>query len=178
MADGQSQITSQIDEDEGLINDLHQVAFLVDHQPIRASCFSPTNPQFFVLGTNSKSLKFCRLHSSFVQGLTDVESTQTEGIQIVHEETEHHNGSIYCVDWSQMSRLVATGSNDKLIKILQVPDFEHASIEDQEQIWKDVKELELVGHKAIVRTVCFKPFDPTTLLSGGYLEKDVKVWNT
>ena len=39
-------------------------------------------------------------------------------------------------------------------------------------------ELELVGHKAIVRTVCFNPMDPTVLLSGGLMENDVKVWDT
>ena len=38
--------------------------------------------------------------------------------------------------------------------------------------------MELVGHKAIVRTVCFNPIDPTVLLSGGLMESDVKVWDT
>jgi hypothetical protein len=28
------------------------------------------------------------------------------------------------VDWSKTSRLVATGSNDKMIKILIAPDFD------------------------------------------------------
>lgn len=39
-------------------------------------------------------------------------------------------------------------------------------------------ELELSGHKAIVRTVCFNPIDPTVLLSGGLMENEVKVWDT
>lgn len=38
--------------------------------------------------------------------------------------------------------------------------------------------MELSGHKAIVRTVCFNPIDPTVLLSGGLMESDVKVWDT
>jgi WD40 repeat protein len=38
--------------------------------------------------------------------------------------------------------------------------------------------MELKGHKAIVRTVCFNPLDPTILLSGGLMENDVKVWDT
>lgn len=38
--------------------------------------------------------------------------------------------------------------------------------------------MELAGHKAIVRTVCFNPIDPTVLLSGGLMESDVKVWDT
>ena len=46
----------------------------------------------------------------------------TKGIQVVYEENDHHNGSIYCVDWSRTSNLVATGSNDKMIKILVTPE--------------------------------------------------------
>ena len=40
------------------------------------------------------------------------------------------------------------------------------------------QELELLGHKAIVRTVCFNPIDPTCLLSGGLMENELKVWDT
>ena len=92
---------------------------------------------------------------------------------MVFEELDHHNGSIYCVDWSRTSRLVATGSNDKMIKIIVTPNFEE---NDGEQ--KDILQMELKGHKAIVRTVCFNPLDPTVLLSGGLMENDVKVWDT
>ena len=38
-------------------------------------------------------------------------------------------------------------------------------------------ELELKGHQAIVRTICFNPLDPTMLLSGGHMENDIKVWD-
>ena len=41
-----------------------------------------------------------------------------------------------------------------------------------------MKQMELIGHKAIVRTVQFNPLDPTVLLSGGLMESDVKVWDT
>ena len=54
------------------------------------------------------------------------------GIKVVFEQQEHHNGSIYCVDWSKTSRLVATGSNDKLIKILIAPNFEDLDQVDDE----------------------------------------------
>ena len=40
---------------------LSQVAVLFDSQPIRAACFSPNQVEYFALGTNSKSLKFCKL---------------------------------------------------------------------------------------------------------------------
>lgn len=34
-------------------------------------------------------------------------------IKVVFEQVNHHEGSIYCVDWSRTERLIATGSNDK-----------------------------------------------------------------
>lgn len=54
-------------------------------------------------------------------------------IDVIFEQQDHHNGSIYCVDWSRTSRLVATGSNDKMIKILVTPLFEQ--IENGEDGW-------------------------------------------
>ena len=102
---------------------------------------------------------------------------QSEGIQVIYEQPEHHIGSIYCVDWSKTSRLVATGSNDKMIKILVTPNFEE--VDNDQKAWQnEAKEMELKGHKGIVRTVCFNPIDPTILLSGGLMENDVKVWDT
>ena len=54
-----------------------------------------------------------------------------------------------------------------MIKILIAPNFEQDDENDQP---KDVMELELVGHKAIVRTVCFNPVDPNSLWSS------FKIW--
>lgn len=31
---------------------------------------------------------------------------------------KHHKGSIYCVAWSHCGQLLATGSNDKFVKVL------------------------------------------------------------
>lgn len=42
------------------ISNMGQMAILKDVQPIRATCFSPQG-DFFVLGTNSKALKICKL---------------------------------------------------------------------------------------------------------------------
>ena len=38
--------------------------------------------------------------------------------------------------------------------------------------------MTLSGHQAIVRTVCFNPTNDLILLSGGQIDKDVKVWNS
>ena len=79
-------------------------------------------------------------------------------------------GSIYCVDWSRTERLIASGSNDRLIKLLVVPNLHEGN--------HQILELTLSGHQAIVRTVCFNPTDDLQLLSGGQTDKDVKVWNS
>ena len=114
--------------DPSIIAQMQQIAVHYDSQPIRAACFSPNNDSYFVLGTNSKSLKFCKMSQALINSLTGQGSfpDQSEGIQVIYEQPEHHIGSIYCVDWSNTSRLVATGSNDKMIKILVTPNFEEA----------------------------------------------------
>lgn len=82
--------------------------------------------------------------SSSIIGQTegDMKSQESDGdgIKVIYEQFEHHNGSIYCIDWSRTSRLVATGSNDKMIKILVTPNFEEE--EKDQAIWQEeVREM-------------------------------------
>lgn len=110
-----------------IISQMREVGMLKDSHPIRTACFSPNSADFFVIGTNSKSLKFCRLSPNIINQEADNRSQYSQhgnGIEVIYEQFDHHNGSIYCVDWSRTSRLVATGSNDKMIKILVTPNFE------------------------------------------------------
>jgi WD40 repeat protein len=89
-----------------------------------------------VLGTNSKSLKFCKISSSILAPFGvggDESQSGDKGIQVIFEEPDHHNGSIYCVDWSKTSRLVATGSNDKMIKIMVTPNFEELDADEEQK---------------------------------------------
>ena len=44
------------------------------------------------------------------------------------EKTNHHYGSIYTVDWSNTGRFIASGSNDKIVKIISVPSFQNQVI--------------------------------------------------
>lgn len=67
-------------------------------------------------------------------------------IPIVFDQLNHHDGSIYCIDWSENERLIATGSNDKQIKLLVNPLM-------QESDSSNILELSLTGHAAKVRTV-------------------------
>lgn len=45
---------------------MKQVGVLKDTHPIRTACFSPNSAEFFVIGTNSKSLKFCKLSQNII----------------------------------------------------------------------------------------------------------------
>jgi len=157
---------------ESNISALVQKAIHFDVQPIRTACFSP-NGDYFALGTNSKCLKICslpKLNSDDEEGDNAYERSDEE-INVVFEQMNHHQGSIYCIDWSRTGRLIATGSNDKTIKLLVCPDFNN----DQSS---DILELQLEGHQAIVRTVCFNPSNDLNLLSGGHLDPDLKVWDS
>ena len=62
------------------IQEMHQVAMLSDSQPIRAACFSPNNSEYFVLGTNSKSLKFCRLRQSVIDAIMSKGKGMSKGV--------------------------------------------------------------------------------------------------
>jgi WD40 repeat protein len=116
------------------------------------------------LGTNSKSLKICaipNLNFDDEDELGDIASSGDQKLSILFENENHHNGSLYCIDWSRTSRLIASGSNDRTIKILVCPDLEN------QQNHQELLVLPLIGHSAIVRTVCFNPIDEFMLLSGG-----------
>jgi len=104
---------------------LVQKAIHFDVQPIRTSCFSP-NGDYFALGTNSKCLKICtlpRLNSDDEEDSYHRKDGSQEEVNVIFEQMNHHQGSIYCIDWSRTGRLIATGSNDKTIKLLVCPDF-------------------------------------------------------
>ena len=86
-----------------------------------------------------------------------------DDIKMVFEQANHHMGSIYCLDWSLSGRLIASGSNDRLIKLMVVPSL------DESFYGKDYETLELIisGHEGTVRSVCFEPTNDLILLSGG-----------
>jgi len=64
-------------------------------------------------------------------------------IQVIHEKTNVHFGSIYCVDWSNDGSLVASGSNDVQIHILKLSEYEYG------------EGFILQGHIATVRCLAF-----------------------
>lgn len=38
---------------------------------------------------------------------------------VLFKRTKHHKGSIYCMAWSPQGDLIATGSNDKTVKLMR-----------------------------------------------------------
>lgn len=89
--------------------------------------------------------------------------TDLDDIKMVFEQSNHHLGSIYCLDWSVSGRLIASGSNDRLVKLMVVPNL------DESLYGKDQETLELTvhGHEGTIRSVCFEPRNDLILLSGG-----------
>jgi WD40 repeat protein len=143
-----------------------QAGHLSDTHPIRAAIFS-ADGEYFAIGTNSKSLRIYSMKSLLVQDPSKTVPTSHE-IPILYERRNHHLGSIYCIDWSRSGKLIATGSNDKMVKVMSVPDLSEAS--------ESCDELRLLGHKGIVRSVSFT-HDETKLLSAGQVDTCIRVWD-
>uniref|UniRef100_A0AAY4ATB1 CTLH domain-containing protein n=1 Tax=Denticeps clupeoides TaxID=299321 RepID=A0AAY4ATB1_9TELE len=86
---------------------------LEDTQAVRAVAFHPSGA-LYAVGSNSKTLRVC--------AYPDVLDTSGSGASkppaVRFKRNKHHKGSIYCVAWSPCGQLLATGSNDKYVKVL------------------------------------------------------------
>ena len=49
----------------------------------------------------------------------DSEDHTTQPSTVLFKRTKHHKGSIYCLAWSPAGDLIATGSNDKTVKLMR-----------------------------------------------------------
>ena len=144
-------------------------ALLVDPQAIRTSCFNPKG-NHIAIGTNSRTLKIYDL--SPITKLFSSNSNTTKNVSpslpLLFEKENHHQGSIYTLDWSNDGELIASGSNDKIIKIIVSPDANSTNI----------LEMVIPGHKGTVRCVLFNPEDKGTLFSGGTIDTNIFLWDT
>ncbi|CAF0819321.1 unnamed protein product [Adineta ricciae] len=138
-----------------------------DVQAIRSVSVHPTG-KYFAVGSNSKMLRVC--------AYPDLKNIQSDSIpkpaKVLYKRGKHHLGSIYCMGWSPSGKLIATGSNDKLIKIVRLnmdrPDDDLNNTE-----------IELTHHNGTVRDLIFMHdnlTDDSILLSGG--AGDCKVYVT
>ena len=164
-----------------------------DTHPIRCCCFNPKG-EYFAIGTNSKCLKiydlsyilesFTKRNNIYTQLNNNNNTTHMlsnsklnkEAIGMIFELKNHHHGSIFCIDWSSSGKLIATGSNDKMIKLLSIPQLEenNKNIIEPDQIF----ELQITGNQGTVRSLCFEPANDLVLLSANSGENTIKIWDT
>ncbi|XP_075896782.1 WD repeat-containing protein 47-like isoform X1 [Nelusetta ayraudi] len=85
---------------------------LEDTQAVRAVAFHPSGA-LYAVGSNSKTLRVCAYPDTLTPSGGAVKQPAVR-----FRRNKHHKGSIYCVAWSHCGQLLATGSNDKFIKVL------------------------------------------------------------
>ncbi|XP_029004325.1 WD repeat-containing protein 47-like isoform X2 [Betta splendens] len=90
-----------------------RVSSLEDTQAVRAVAFHPSGA-LYAVGSNSKTLRVC----AYPETLSTSGSGAVRQPAVRFRRNKHHKGSIYCVAWSHCGQLLATGSNDKFVKVL------------------------------------------------------------
>uniref|UniRef100_A0A023FMA6 Putative wd40 domain protein n=1 Tax=Amblyomma cajennense TaxID=34607 RepID=A0A023FMA6_AMBCJ len=119
-----------------------QVTNLEDAQVVRACDFHPSG-QFYAVGSNSKTLRICGYPT-----ITDLrEGDVAHQPTVLFKRLKHHKGSIYCLAWNQTGDLLATGSNDKTIKLMRFKS-ETCALDTG-------GEAELTMHDGTIRDLCF-----------------------
>ncbi|KAH0808867.1 hypothetical protein GEV33_013924 [Tenebrio molitor] len=141
------------------------VTSLEDVQAVRCAEFHPGG-QLYAVGSNSKTLRICAYPK-----LSDLrEDHQTYQPMVLFKRTKHHKGSIYCLAWSPVGDLMATGSNDKTVKLMRF-NADTSNLEGEE--------IELSMHDGTIRDLCFledTSNKSSLLISGG--AGDCKIYVT
>ncbi|XP_056642118.1 WD repeat-containing protein 47 isoform X2 [Diorhabda sublineata] len=141
------------------------VTTLEDVQAVRCAEFHPGG-QLYAVGSNSKTLRICA-HPKLSDLREDHETYQPT---VLFKRTKHHKGSIYCLAWSPVGDLMATGSNDKTVKLMRF-NSETSNLEGDE--------IELTMHDGTIRDLCFledQSNKSSLLISGG--AGDCKIYVT
>ena len=96
------------------------VSTLEDVQAIRCAEFHPGG-KLFAVGSNSKTLRICAYPLDILAGTVGKGNNGVTGgpPSVLFKRTKHHKGSIYCLAWSPRGDLLATGSNDKTVKLMR-----------------------------------------------------------
>ncbi|GBM49098.1 WD repeat-containing protein 47 [Araneus ventricosus] len=117
------------------------VTQLEDEQAIRSVEFHPSG-KFYAVGSNTKALRICA-YPNCKEIRPDQEPREPT---VLYKKQKHHKGSIYCMAWNATGDLLATGSNDKTVKLMrfnsntcQLEDIAHP----------------LTMHGGTVRDMCF-----------------------
>uniref|UniRef100_A0A0N5ADA5 WD_REPEATS_REGION domain-containing protein n=1 Tax=Syphacia muris TaxID=451379 RepID=A0A0N5ADA5_9BILA len=126
----------------------------VDKQAIRAVAFHPSG-RYFALGTNSKQMLICKY--PYTESRKNKSAPQN--IDVLLKRPKQHRGSVYCIGFNPNGELLATGSNDKTMRLMSF---------NTEQC-KIGAEIELTVHDGTVRDLIFMEdaAHRTVLVSGG-----------
>ena len=181
------------------ITSLYLKKVITDTHPIRCCCFSPKG-DYFAIGTNSKSVKIFDLSNvldsftkrnnnifpqipinrqSNANSLISNSKTNKESISLLFEQKNYHFGSIFSIDWSPSGHLIATGSNDKTIKLMTIPEL-YLTNNNEKKILdeNETTEMQITGNQGTVRSLCFEPNNDIILLSANSGENTIKIWDT
>lgn len=146
--------------DDFVPDSLQEVSSVSDAQVIRCISWSPApGGPYFALGTTGHALRLCGVDSS-------------SRICVLKSVEELHSGSVYCIAWSSSGSVVATGSNDKLVKIVNIAERDR-------KITDFGSPISLSGHTGTVRAATFcESFRSGCLVSGGAGDNIVRMWDT
>lgn len=87
-------------------------------QVVRSSSFHPSSP-LIAVGANSKTLYVCRYtDKAGTKAKSSSDNTQNNRLVPIECYRGYHRGSIYCLDWNTTGSILASGSNDQTIKLL------------------------------------------------------------
>ncbi|OQV24381.1 WD repeat-containing protein 47 [Hypsibius exemplaris] len=115
-----------------------------DTAAIRCAAFHPSG-NFYAVGSNSQILRICSYPA-----LDHLRSLRPEQVAVqapvVDQRASYHKSSVFCMAWDPPGDLLATGSNDKTIKL--------AGFDAQRQCLID-KNMDLRIHADTIRDIVF-----------------------
>jgi len=140
------------------------VCTLEDAQAIRCGDFHPSG-RIYAVGSNSKALRLCQY-----PGAAPSAGSEVPQASVLFKRPKHHKGSIYCLAWSQHGDLLATGSNDKTVRMARFSPDSCSLAEGAD--------VEISAHDGTVRDCVFlsEPTSTVWLASAG--AGDCKVYLT
>eukprot|EP00277_Geminigera_cryophila_P001048 CAMPEP_0179417156 /NCGR_PEP_ID=MMETSP0799-20121207/7209_1 /TAXON_ID=46947 /ORGANISM="Geminigera cryophila, Strain CCMP2564" /LENGTH=341 /DNA_ID=CAMNT_0021190131 /DNA_START=20 /DNA_END=1046 /DNA_ORIENTATION=+ len=138
---------------------MQAVDVLQDTQVIRSVAWCPdAKSRLLAYGTTSRALRFA-------------EASEERGVRIIYEVDDFHGGSIYAVAWHSKGRLLATGSNDKMVQLTRVTQSEAGMV-------SHTAPLVLQGHTGTVRCVAWcERVGAAHLVSGGAGDCLLRLWD-